>query len=64
MTTSIGKVKQRRGGFDRLEDWLRHDRFIFVGWLTSTTFVTSWYTPSVTTSYLEGSSFLLLLIIC
>ena len=48
------------GWFDVLDDWLKRDRFVFVGWsglllfptaylaiggnLTGTTFVTSWYT--------------------
>ena len=50
----------RREWFDILDDWLKRDRFVFVGWsglllfptaylaiggwLTGTTFVTSWYT--------------------
>ena len=28
------------------------------GWLTGTTFVTSWYTHGLATSYLEGANFL------
>ena len=32
MTISISKSKERRGRFDRLDDWLRRDRFVFVGW--------------------------------
>jgi photosystem II P680 reaction center D2 protein len=32
MTISIGKVEERRGWFDRVDDWLRRDRFVFVGW--------------------------------
>jgi photosystem II P680 reaction center D2 protein len=60
MTISIGKVEERLRAFDRIDDWLRRDRFVFVGWsgvllfptaylalggwLTGTTFVTSWYT--------------------
>jgi photosystem II P680 reaction center D2 protein len=59
MTIAIGK-SQKRGLFDVADDWLRRDRFCFVGWsgllllpcayfavggwLTGTTFVTSWYT--------------------
>jgi photosystem II P680 reaction center D2 protein len=74
MTISIGKVKERRGVFDRVDDWLRRDRFVFVGWsgiilfptayialggwLTGTTFVTSWYTHGLASSYLEGCNFL------
>ena len=56
MTIAIGKSEQKRGLFDLLDDWLRRDRFVFVGWsgllllpcayfalggwLTGTTFVT------------------------
>jgi hypothetical protein len=29
MTIAIGKSNQKRGLFD---DWLRRDRFVFVGW--------------------------------
>jgi photosystem II P680 reaction center D2 protein len=74
MTISIGKIKERRGWFDRLDDWLRRDRFVFVGWsglllfptrylalggwLTGTTFVTSWYTHGLASSYLEGCNVL------
>ena len=59
MTTSTLTL-QKRGWFDVLDDWLKRDRFVFVGWsglllfptaylaiggwLTGTTFVTSWYT--------------------
>jgi photosystem II P680 reaction center D2 protein len=74
MTISIGKVVERRSLFDRVDDWLRRDRFVFVGWsglllfptaylalggwLTGTTFVTSWYTHGLASSYLEGCNFL------
>lgn len=74
MTISIGKVEERRDLFDRIDDWLRRDRFVFVGWsglllfptaylalggwLTGTTFVTSWYTHDLASSYLEGCNFL------
>merc|ERR1712190_526647 len=74
MTISLGKVKDRRGWFDQVDDWLRRDRFVFVGWsglllfptayfavggwLTGTTFVTSWYTHGLASSYLEGCNFL------
>jgi photosystem II P680 reaction center D2 protein len=58
MTIAIGQ-NQERGLFDLVDDWLKKDRFVFVGWsglllftaylavggwLTGTTFVTSWYT--------------------
>ena len=64
----------RRGWFDVLDDWIKRDRFVFVGWsglllfptaylaiggwLTGTTFVTSWYTHGLASSYLEGANFL------
>jgi len=59
MTIAIGQ-NQERGLFDLVDDWLKKDRFVFVGWsglllfptaylaaggwMTGTTFVTSWYT--------------------
>ena len=74
MTISIGKIKKRRGWVDQIDDWLRRDRFVFIGWsglllfptayfalggwITGTTFVTSWYTHGLATSYLEGCNFL------
>ncbi|KAI3953477.1 hypothetical protein MKW92_015050 [Papaver armeniacum] len=57
-----------------MDDRLRRDRFVFVGWsglllfpcayfavggwFTGTTFVTSWYTHGLASSYLEGCNFL------
>ena len=32
MTISINKLDGRRGWFDRVDDWIRRDRFVFVGW--------------------------------
>ena len=32
MTIAIGKSEQKRGLFDVMDDWLRRDRFVFVGW--------------------------------
>jgi photosystem II P680 reaction center D2 protein len=75
MTTStLSKPIPQRGWFDVLDDWLKRDRFVFVGWsglllfptaylaiggwLTGTTFVTSWYTHGLASSYLEGANFL------
>jgi photosystem II P680 reaction center D2 protein len=74
MTIAIGKSGQKRGLFDVADDWLRRDRFVFVGWsgllllpcayfalggwLTGTTFVTSWYSHGLASSYLEGCNFL------
>ena len=73
MTIAIGQNKEREL-FDLADDWLKRDRFVFVGWsglllfptaylalggwLTGTTFVTSWYTHGLATSYLEGCNFL------
>lgn len=53
-----------------LDDWLRRERFVFVGWsglllfpcsylalggwFTGTTFVSSWYSHGLASSYLEG----------
>merc|ERR1719231_1709609 len=64
----IGKL------FTILDDWLKRDRFVFIGWsgillfptaylsvggwFTGTTFVTSWYTHGLASSYLEGCNFL------
>ena len=74
MTIAVGQSKAQRGLFDTVDDWLRRDRFVFVGWsglllfpcaflavggwMTGTTFVTSWYTHSLASSYLEGCNFL------
>ncbi|CDM93740.1 protein of unknown function [Limnospira indica PCC 8005] len=60
MTIAVERPQVTRGWFDVLDDWLKRDRFVFVGWsgillfpcaylsiggwLTGTTFVTSWYT--------------------
>jgi photosystem II P680 reaction center D2 protein len=57
-----------------LDDWLKRDRFTFIGWsglllfptaylsirgwFTGTTFVTSWLTHGLASSYLEGCNFL------
>ena len=62
----------RREWFDILDDWLKRDRFVFVGWsglllfptaylaiggwLTGTTFVTSWYTHGLASSCLLYTS--------
>ncbi|UBF24294.1 photosystem II D2 protein (photosystem q(a) protein) [Kovacikia minuta CCNUW1] len=70
-------VEQGRSGGDIirvLDDWLKRDRFVFIGWsglllfpcaflslggwFTGTTFVTSWYTHGIVSSYLEGCNFL------
>lgn len=57
-----------------LDDWLKRDRFVFIGWsgillfptayltigpwLTGSTFVTSLFTHCLASSYLEGCNFL------
>lgn len=75
MTIAIGKSsKEPKDLFDTIDDWLRRDRFVFVGWsglllfpcayfalggwFTGTTSVTSWYTHGLASSYLEGCNFL------
>ena len=75
MTIAIGTYQEKRTWFDDADDWLRQDRFVFVGWSglfiitlcilccrwlvnRFTTFVTSWYTHGLATSYLEGCNFL------
>jgi len=56
-----------------IDDWLKRDRFIFIGWsgilllptayfslggwFTGTTYCTSWYTHALASSYLEGCNF-------
>ena len=73
MTIAVGSAPQR-GWFDVLDDWLKRDRFVFigwsglllrpcaylgiVGWFLGTTFVTSWYTDGIVFSYLEGANLL------
>jgi photosystem II P680 reaction center D2 protein len=62
------------GSVTLLDDWLKRDRFVFIGWsglllfpcaylslgawFTGTTFVTSWLTHGLASSYLEGCNFL------
>ena len=74
MTIAVGRAPSQRSLFDAVDDWLKRDRFVFVGWsgillfpcaymalggwLTGTTFVTSWYTHGLASSYLEGANFL------
>jgi len=73
MTTST-LTTPTRGWFDVLDDWLKRDRFVFVGWsgllllptaylaiggwLTGTAFVTSWYTHGLASSILKVLTFL------
>ncbi|PIN19314.1 Photosystem II [Handroanthus impetiginosus] len=75
-TIAFGKfTKDENDLFDIMDDWLRRDCFVFVGWsslllfpcayfalgdwFTGTTFVTSWYTHGSASSYLEGYNFLI-----
>ena len=75
MTITIGQVRlQEPGVFGLIDDWLKRDRFVFIGWsglllfpcaylalggwLTGITFVTSWYTHGLASSFLEGCNFL------
>jgi len=60
MTFVVPETDEKIGFFDVADDWLKKDRFIFIGWsglllfpcaylalggfLTGITFVTSWYT--------------------
>jgi photosystem II P680 reaction center D2 protein len=32
MTIAIGTYQEKRTWFDDADDWLRQDRFVFVGW--------------------------------
>ena len=57
-----------------MDDWLKRDRFVFIGWsglilfpcaylclggwFTGTTFLTSWFTHGLASSYIEGCNFL------
>ena len=74
MTTSIGALRPSKSWVGKVDDWLKRDRFVFVGWsglllfpcaylaigawFTGTSFVTSWYTHGLVSSYLEGCNFL------
>ena len=74
VASTLNNQQTERGWFDVLDDWLKRDRFVFVGWsglllshclscnwwarATGTTFVTSWYTHGLASSYLEGANFL------
>jgi len=72
MTIEIGNNPDRTI-VDLIDDWLKRDRFVFVGWsglllfpcaylavwgwVTGITFVTSWYTHGLASSFLEGCNF-------
>jgi photosystem II P680 reaction center D2 protein len=74
ITVAIGRPQEKCTWFDEDDDWLRRERFVFVvwsgllflpnayfslgGWFIGTSFVTSWYTHGLATSYLERCNFL------
>ncbi|MCA6613876.1 MAG: photosystem II D2 protein (photosystem q(a) protein) [Pseudanabaena sp. M090S1SP1A06QC] len=75
MTIAMGRSQEvERGWFDLLDDWLKRDRFVFIGWsglllfptaflavggwFTGITFVSSWYTHGLASSFLEGCNIL------
>ena len=73
-TNFILKTGFIKGALLLVDDWLKRDRFVFIGWsgillfptaylcvggwFTGTSFVTSWFTHGLATSYLEGCNFL------
>ena len=75
MTIAMGRSQEvERGWFDLIDDWLKRDRFVFIGWsglllfptaflsvggwFTGITFVSSWYTHGLASSFLEGANIL------
>ena len=60
MTIAVGRAPQR-GWFDILDDWLKRDRFVFVGWSGILLFPTAymaiggWLTASTLSSAVEVS---------
>jgi photosystem II P680 reaction center D2 protein len=72
--TEKKEKKGKLGPFGLLDDWLKKDRFVFIGWsglllfpcaylavggwFTGITYVTSWYTHGLASSFLEGCNFL------
>ncbi|MGB3401228.1 MAG: photosystem II D2 protein (photosystem q(a) protein), partial [Microcoleaceae cyanobacterium] len=32
MTIAVERPQSQRGWFDTVDDWLKRDRFVFVGW--------------------------------
>lgn len=75
MTIAMGRSQEvERGWFDNLDDWLKRDRFVFIGWsglllfptaflsiggwFTGITFVSSWYSHGLASSFLEGCNIL------
>jgi photosystem II P680 reaction center D2 protein len=75
MTIAMGRSQEvERGWFDIIDDWLKRDRFVFIGWsglllfptaflsiggwFTGITFVSSWYSHGLASSFLEGCNIL------
>lgn len=67
MAITVGQTNTKPGVFGLVDDWLKRDRFVFIWitfipmcifWLTGITFVTSWYTHGLASSFLEGCNFL------
>ncbi|MBE9067788.1 photosystem II D2 protein (photosystem q(a) protein), partial [Leptolyngbya cf. ectocarpi LEGE 11479] len=74
MTTSVGALRPAKNWVGKIDDWLKRDRFVFIGWsglllfpcaylaigawFTGTSFVSSWFTHGLVSSYLEGCNFL------
>jgi photosystem II P680 reaction center D2 protein len=74
MTIAIQRAQPSQNWFSTVDDWLKRDRFVFIGWaglllfpcaylaigawFTGTTFISSWYTHGLATSYLEGCNVL------
>jgi hypothetical protein len=75
-TSFISRLGFLQGSFILLDDWLKRDRFVFIGWsglilfptsylsvgswFTGTSFITSWFTHGLASSYIEGYNFNLL----
>lgn len=74
MTVAVRPTQTGGEWFGVVDDWLKRDRFVFIGWsglllfpcaylaigawFTGTTFVSSWYTHGLVSSYIEGCNFL------
>jgi len=75
MTIAMGRSQEvETGWFDSIDDWLKRDRFVFIGWsglllfptaflavggwFTGITFVSSWYSHGLASSFLEGCNIL------
>ena len=43
MTIAMDKTEEEQGLFDLVDDWLRRDRFVFVGWSGLLLFPTAYF---------------------